>query len=79
MIDMSNKYMRLMIEAKGQYFYDIGLRKDHKKLNRYIRRFGELQPRFLEDFIKMYGKGNIKIISYGKLDNEREYIDSLLE
>jgi len=41
--------------------------------------FGEHHPRFLEDFIKKYGKNKIKILSYGCLSDEKEYIDNLLK
>ena len=76
---MSNEYCRLCIAVKGIFYYDIGLRKGNNILSKTSHQFGEDCPRYLEDFIERYGKNNIKLKSYGKLIDDEEYINSLLE
>jgi hypothetical protein len=70
--------MRLIIKADKQYFYDIGLR-NKSKLSKFTSSFGEYHPRYLEDFIERYGKHNIKIVSFGKLKEEKDTILKLFE
>ena len=74
-----NWVSRLHILVKGKHFYDIGLRKGNNILSKRVYRYGLLYPRYLEDFIEIYGKNKIKIIGYGKLEYEKEYINELLE
>lgn len=74
--------MRLVIRVKEgrdfYYSYDVGLRRTDNHSSKTIERHGEKQPRYFEDFIERYGKDNIQIISYGKLNNETDYINKLL-
>jgi hypothetical protein len=69
--------MRLTIRVKGKFYYDIGLRGS-STLSKKHRVFGEMQPRYLEDFIEKYGKKNIKIISYGDLNNRKDDIKRIM-
>lgn len=69
--------MRLWILADNKFYYDIGLRKDDTKLSKTQELFGEMCPRFLEDFIEKYGKKKIKVLDYGTIE-DTEYIDELL-
>jgi len=70
--------MRLHIRINNNNYYDIGLRNGCKT-DKLTRRFGEYQPKYLEDFIEKYNKKKINIISYGDLFSEKEAIDKLLE
>lgn len=70
--------MRMMIRIEGRYYYDIGLRGPNERNQKFSRRFGELQPKYLEDFIELYGTNKIEIISYGKLREKKQEIDELL-
>ena len=74
-LDKTN--MRLAIKINGKVYSDIGIR-GNSTLSEKVYISGEYRPRFLEDFIKLYGKKNIKIISYGKLKERRDEIDKLL-
>lgn len=47
-------------------------------LSNVSEQFGEVCPRYLEDFVEMYGKSGITIMSYGKLHDEAEYINNLV-
>jgi len=71
--------MRLEIVAKGRFYYDIGLRKRNNNLSKYVRRFDGRSPRYLEDFIEVYGKSNVRVLDYGTLIHEKEYIINLLK
>lgn len=74
--------MRLVLSIKKgrdlYYSYDVGLRRNDNHSSKTIERHGEIQPRYLEDFIDKYGKNNIKIVSYGKLYDETDYINKLI-
>ena len=70
--------MRLHLRVINKNYYDIGLRKGNEILSKTTERFGETQPRYLEDFIEAYGKGKIVVIDYGSLFYEKEYIDGIL-
>ena len=74
-LDYTN--MRLTIRVNGRIYYDIGLRRN-SNLSEKVYISGGYRPRYLEDFIKFYGKEDIEIVSYGKLKSEKEYIDRLL-
>lgn len=76
---MSNEYSRLFIMVKGISYYDIGLRKGNNILSKTSHQMGGDCPRYLEDFIEMYDKRNIEIKGYGKLIDDKEYIDNLLK
>jgi len=69
--------MRLHIRVNDIDYYDIGLRGGCTT-DEYTMRFGELQPKYLEDFIKRYGQKRIRIITYGSLINKRDEIDKML-
>ncbi len=69
---------RLHIVVEGIHYYDIGIRGVQQS-SRQCERFGELQPKFLEDFIHYYGKKKIRILSYGKLANDFDKINDLLK
>ena len=71
--------MRMTLRVNGKYYYDIGLRGKHNHTSIITRSFGEDHPKFLEDFIKLCGKKQITIISYGDLVNQRHMIKKLLE
>lgn len=71
--------LRLHIKVGNKYYYDIGLRRDNIKLPKTQWQFGEKCPRYLEDFINKYGKSKIRIIEYGKLLEDKLYIDGLLK
>lgn len=71
--------LRLFIMVNDKFYYDIGLRKDNYTLSKTTERFGELSPRYLEDFIEKFDRKNVHILDYGCLDTEKEYIDKLLE
>ena len=68
-----------MIRVNGNFYYDVGLRRGNDILSKYHIMFSERQPRYLEDFIEINGKNNVKIISYGSLLNESDYIDGILK
>jgi len=70
--------MRLHLRIENNDYYDIGLR-GIATTTKWTRRFGEDQPQYLEDFIKVFGKEKIKIISYGSLEGDKEKILKLLE
>ncbi len=76
---MENIQTRLHIIAKGKHYYDIGLRKGNNILSNTTYQFGDKCPRYLEDFVRAFGKSKIKILGYGILLNEKEYIQSLLD
>ena len=69
----------MTIRVGKTFYYDIGLRDGDTILPKIVRTFNEDHPRFLEDFIEFYGKGKIRIISYGDLKDRQEEIDNLLE
>jgi hypothetical protein len=71
--------MRLQLRVNNKFYYDIGLRKGLPYLSKTHEQFGIKCPRFLEDFIEEYGKNNIKVIAYGSLKNEKDYINGLLK
>jgi len=71
--------MRLVIEIKGKFYYDIGLRGRDTISPKTIERCNDIEPRFLEDFIDKYGKDKINIISYGTYSDEIESINQLLD
>ena len=78
MISKETIKTRLHIISKEKHYYDVGLRKGINILSKTHIAFGERCPRYLEDFIESVGKPNIKIIGYGTLIQEKEYIDELL-
>lgn len=54
---------------KTLFRYDIGVRAIDDRFNRldkYIKRLGKDEPRFLEDWIEEFGRDNVKVISWGK-------------
>ncbi len=65
--------------VKNKFYYDIGLRKGDKKLSKMSHQLGHDCPRYLEDFIDVYGANNIKILTYGKLWEEKDYINNLFK
>ena len=69
---------RLCLMVNDKFYYDIGLRKGDRLLSKFVYRFSEKQPRFLEDFIEVFGKANVNIIGYGSLVKEKDYIDILI-
>ena len=69
--------MRLHIRVGNEHYYDIGLRNKAED-SELTQRFGEWQPKYLEDFINRYGKKRIEILSYGDLIEKRNDIDKLL-
>jgi len=71
-------YLRLHIIVKDKHYYDVGLRKGNLLLSKYILQGSEKIPRFLEDFIDVYGTKEIIVIDYGKLIDDKKYIDELL-
>jgi hypothetical protein len=75
---MKMTMMRLTILIGNKYYYDIGLRGSDTKTSKTTRSFGEDHPRYLEDFIELCGKRKVKIISYGKLADQRKKIDKML-
>ena len=70
--------MRITIRVNNKYYYDVGLRGNFNSTPRLTRSFGEVHPKFLEDFIYYNGKKKIKIISYGSLKEKKEMIDKML-
>ena len=72
--------MRLWIYIKSakENYYDVGLRKYNNKLSKENWRWGKKTPRFFEDFVEYYGKKDIEIRDYGRLIDNREYIDKML-
>ena len=73
-------YLRIELCVGDKFYYDIGLRKHgNQMLPKTFTTMGEKHPRFLEDFIEKYGRKNVKIVDYGKLHYEKEYIDKILE
>ena len=75
-----SEYCRLQLRVnETTCYYDIGLRKGNETLSKTSHQFGSDCPRFLEDFIKAFGKKNIEIKDYGKLIYDKEYIDNLLK
>lgn len=69
--------MRLTVCANGRFYYDIGLRKHNHGLSNTMTTFCERHPRFLEDFVKAYGAGNVSVVSLGSLEYESKYIEKL--
>ena len=76
---MPSHNLRIQLQINNKFYYDIGLRKDNYQLSKTVMKFGEKQPRFLEDFIEKYGKNKIKILDYGKLIDDKKYIDNILK
>ena len=72
-------YLRIELMIKNKFYYDIGLRKEDRILSKTQVQMGHKCPRYLEDFIKRYGKSEIVIIDYGCLIGEKKYIDNLLK
>ena len=70
--------MRMFILVRGKFYYDIGLRREDTLLSKEHFQFGEKCPRFLEDFIDVYGNEVVKVLDYGSLSEDKEYIDELL-
>ena len=65
--------LKIFVIPEGKFYYDIGLREGDAILSKFI----DGHPRFLEDFIDVYGKENVVVIDYGKLKHKKAYIDSL--
>lgn len=76
---MENSNLRLKIKVneygRTRYYYDIGLRGD-SKLSKWVDDCGRRRPRYLEDFIEVYGAENVQILSWGKY---RRMKDKILE
>lgn len=76
--------IRLIIKAGDHFYYDIGVRcieDPHNvlsKINNH-KQFGEHHPRYLEDFIEFYGKKNVEVMSYGKLKDNADMIQEILQ
>ena len=81
---MTRKFtcLRLMIKVNDKFYYDIGLRRDNKNLSRTFTTMGEEHPRFLEDFIRVYGSKKIQIIDYGKIafdEQSMKHIENIMK
>ena len=75
--------MRLWIEVDGKHYYDVGLRyfDGNDNLGKWVWRFGERAPRFLEDFIEAYPKSRIIIRGFGDIGRnyiKRQYVEELV-
>jgi len=77
---MEDKRMeiRLVLKVEGKYYYDIGLRGSDNRTSRFVKRYGYDEPKYLEDFIHLFGKNKIRIVSYGKLKNRMDEINKML-
>lgn len=79
--------MRLTIKIKQgsnySFEYDVGTRFVDDPFNLLKGRWNEAfmppRPRFLEDYIAIYGKKNISIHEYGKFEKHKEMIEEMLQ
>lgn len=75
--------MRITIFVKPieEFYYDVGLRHrdGNDNLKNTMYRWGKPAPRFLEDFIEMYGAENIDIVEEGSMSCHHNYIYDLFE
>ena len=78
-IENSNLRLKIKVNEYGKirYYYDIGLR-GKSKLSKWVDDCGRKRPRYLEDFIEIYGADNVQILSWGKCWRMKDKILSVM-
>ena len=79
-MESSNLRLKIKVVENGQvrYYYDVGLR-GCSNLSKWVDDCGRRRPRYLEDFIEVYGINNVQILSWGKYWRRKEQILSMME
>ena len=79
----------LYVKPIEEFYYDVGLRGNqdatvnhelgNSGLSKTVYRWGKPVPRFLEDFVEVYGANNIRIKEYGTMSQYKSYINKVME